>query len=391
MAGSIGEESVVVVGAGIVGAATCYFLSKRGFRVRLIEAAAPAAAASGAADGAVSVASKRPGPMMTAALAGIALYRQLEQDGLFAGLFKSRPTVMVAENEKEAERLVEHAAALASEGMGLRYFEGGALRRHLPGVAPHVRLAVEVGEEGHAIGYEIVRRLIAASGVTVERGVAVTGLGPKDDGSGATAVRTALGVVGADHVVIAAGGGSAALLGLPHATQPRKGQLVVTERSPALAASLPGSLMSCRYLLSKDAIRVASAETGRRFGLVIDPLRTGQFLIGSTREERDDTGNDHDAVSRLLASAVKLMPALARLRVIRVFAGVRTATRDGLPMVGRMPGFENLLVATGFEGDGICLGPLIGREIARMVAGETTELDLTPFAPGRFELRSLVA
>ncbi len=382
---------MVVVGAGIVGAATCYFLSQRGFRVRLIEASAPASAASGAADGAVSVASKRPGPMMTAALAGIALYRQLERDGLFAGLFKSRPTMMVAENEKEAEKLVEHSAALAGEGMRLRHLEGGALRQHLPGVAPHVRLAVEVGEEGHAIGYEIVRRLIAASGVTVERGVAVTGLAPKSDGKTVTAVRTARGAVEADHVVIAAGGGSAALLGLPDATRPRKGQLVVTERSPALAASLPGSLMSCRYLLSKDAIRAASAETGRRFGLVIDPLRTGQFLIGSTREEREDTGNDHDAVSRLLASAVKLMPALAHLRAIRVFAGVRTATRDGLPIVGRMPDIENLLVATGFEGDGICLGPLVGREIARLVAGETTELDLTPFAPGRFEPRSLVA
>lgn len=382
---------MVVVGAGIVGAATCYFLSRRGFRVRLIEASAPSAAASGAADGAVSVASKRPGAMMTAALAGIALYRRLERDGPFAGLFKTRPTVMVAEDDREAERLVEHAAALAGEGMRLRHLEGQALRRHLPGVAHHVRLAVEVGEEGHAIGYEIVRRLIAASGVTVERGIAVTGLAPVDGRTGMTAVRTARGVVEADHVVIAAGGGSAALLGLPDATRPRKGQLVVTERSPALAASLPGSLMSCRYLLSKDAIRAASAETGRRFGLVIDPLRTGQFLIGSTREERDDTGNDHDAVSRLLASAVKLMPALARLRAIRVFAGVRTATRDGLPIVGRMPGFDNLLVATGFEGDGICLGPLIGREIARLVAGETPELDLAPFAPGRFAPRSLVA
>jgi len=391
MTGSIGGKTVVVVGAGIVGAATCYFLSQRGFRVRLIEASAPAAAASGAADGAVSVASKRPGPMMTAALAGIALYRRLERDGPFAGLFKTRPTVMVAENDREAEKLIEHAAALAGGGMRLRHLEGQALRHYLPGVAHHVRLAVEVGEEGHAIGYEIVRRLIAASGVTVERGIAVTGLAPKGDGTRVTAVHTARGVIEADQVVIAAGGGSAALLGLPDATRPRKGQLVVTERSPALAASLPGSLMSCRYLLSKDAIRASNAETGRRFGLVIDPLRTGQFLIGSTREERDDNGNDHDAVSRLLASAVTLMPALAQLRAIRVFAGVRTATRDGLPIVGRMPGFENLLVATGFEGDGICLGPLIGREMARLAAGETPELDLAPFAPGRFAPRSLVA
>ncbi len=86
-----------------------------------------------------------------------------------------------------------------------------------------------------------------------------------------------------------------------------------------------------------------------------------------------------------------LLPALARLRVIRVFSGVRTATRDGLPIVGRVPGFDNLAVATGFEGDGICLGPLVGREICRLVAGQPVELDLAPFAPGRFEPASLVA
>ncbi len=382
---------MVVVGAGIVGAATGYFLTRRGFRVRLIDAVAPAAGASGAADGAVSVASKRPGPMMTAALAGIALYRQLAEDGPLAGLYKSRATVMVAENDVEAECLVGHAAALAGGGMRLTHIEGKALRQRLPGVADHVRLAVEVADEGHAIGYEIVRRFIAASGLAVVRDVSATGLATNDDATRVTGVRTTQGMVEADHVVIAAGGGSAELLGLPRATRPRKGQLVVTERSPALASSLPGSLMSCSYLLSKDAIRGAGTEPSRRFGLVIDPLRTGQFLIGGTREERGDTGNDHDAVSRILASAMRLLPALAQLRVIRVFAGVRTATRDGLPIVGRMPGFDNLLVATGFEGDGICLGPLIGREIAGLVAGETAKIDLSPFAPGRFEPRSLVA
>lgn len=381
---------MVVVGAGIVGAATSYFLSKRGFRVRLIEASAPAAAASGAADGAVSVASKQPGAMMTAALAGIALYRELERDGLFAGLFKSRPTVMVAENDAEVESLRGHAAALAGEGLPLRHFEGDALRRYLPEAAAHVRLAIEVGGEGHAIGYEIVRRLIAASGVTVERDTPVAGIVTGGDGS-VKAVRTAGGAIEADHFVVAAGGGSAALLGLSEAMRPRKGQLVVTERAPALAASLPGSLMSCSYLLSKDAIRTAGTPAGRRFGLVVDPLRTGQFLIGGTREEVDDIGNDHDAVSRMLSSALRLMPALARLRVIRVFAGVRTATRDGLPIVGRVPGFDNLLVAAGFEGDGICLGPLVGRTIGRLVAGEAAGLDLAPFEPARFAPRSLVA
>jgi D-hydroxyproline dehydrogenase subunit beta len=384
-------KSVVVVGAGIVGAASAYFLAQRGFRVRLIEAQAPAAAASGAADGAVSVASKRPGPMMTTALAGIALYRRLEGEGLFSGLFKPRPTVMVAEDESEVESLTGHADALAGEGMALRRIEGEALRRYLPDVSNGVRLAIEVGNEGHAIGYEIVRRLIAASGVAVERDTTVLGLVASASGRSVAAVATSRGPVEADQFVIAAGGGTADLIGLSGIVRPRKGQLAVTERASALNAALPGALMSCRYLLSKDAIVGAAGTAARRFGLVVDPLRTGQFLIGGTREETADTGNDLAAIRHMLASAVRLLPPLERLRVIRVFSGVRSATRDGLPIIGRMPGRDNLVVATGFEGDGICLGPLVGQAVGRIVAGEPSDLDLQPFAPGRFAQRSLVA
>jgi len=68
---------VIIIGAGIVGAATAYFLSCAGARVTVLDASTPAAGASGASDGAVSVASKRPGPMMELAGASRALYLQL--------------------------------------------------------------------------------------------------------------------------------------------------------------------------------------------------------------------------------------------------------------------------------------------------------------------------
>jgi glycine/D-amino acid oxidase-like deaminating enzyme len=56
-----------------------------------------------------------------------------------------------------------------------------------------------------------------------------------------------------------------------------------------------------------------------------------------------------------------------------------------------VPAYDNLIVATGFEGDGICLGPLIGRAVSRLISGEPAGLDLQPFSPARFEPRSLVA
>nr|WP_295468141.1 FAD-binding oxidoreductase [Mesorhizobium sp.] len=385
------QKTAIVVGAGIVGAASAYFLARSGFSVRMVDTVAPASGASGAADGAVSVASKRPGAMMNAALAGVALYRELERDGVLAGLFTPRPTLMVAESETESAVLDGHAEALAHAGIEVERHVGAALRARIPALAPGVQMAIEVHGEGHAIGYQIVNRLIEASGVTVERACSVHRLSLAAGGTAVDGVVTDQGSLHADICILAAGAGSAALLDLDQVLRPRKGQLLVTDRAPALNASLHGSLMSCGYLLSKAATSCPDQRTERRYGLVIDPLRTGQFLIGGTREDRADSNNDLSAVKRLLSDALRLMPALAQLRLIRAFSGVRTATSDGMPLIGRAAGLQNLIVATGFEGDGICLGPLAGRLVQQLATGVVPEIDLAPFDPGRFAIRRQVA
>ncbi|MCL6710012.1 FAD-binding oxidoreductase [Pseudomonas sp. R2.Fl] len=390
------SKTAIVVGAGIVGAATAWFLARRGVTVRLIEASAPAAEATGAADGAVSVASKRPGPMMTAALAGIALYRELARAGLFDGVFKTRSTFIVAASEEECSVLETHAGALAAAGVRVERLDGAALAKALPVLSPKARLAIEVHDEGHAIGYQIVHRLLTAAGVVVERRTPVTRLLPADGGKSLRGVDTPHGPMEADVVVVTAGTGSAALLGLEGVLVPRKGQLLVTERAPRLNAGLSGSIMSGRYLLSKgsqkDGQTSEKTKTARGLGLVIDPLRTGQFLIGGTREDHGDRRvNDIDAVSRILADAVALVPGLADVRLLRAFAGSRTAVVDGLPLIGRIPPFDNAYVATGFEGDGICLGPVTGKALAEFICGETPCLDLAQFDPARFVRREVAA
>lgn len=377
-------SSAVIVGSGIVGASVAYFLTGQGVKVRLLEAQSPAAQATGAADGAVSVASKRPGPMMSAALAGIELYRELARDGLFADVFKARSSFIVAASDAECTLLEAHATALASVGVGIERLSGDGLRRRFPAMSPSARMAVEVRDEGHAIGYQIVHRLLSAAGVVVERACTVERL-LVDHGDHVRGVATARGEVLADAVIIAAGNGSARLLGLDGVLRPRKGQLLVTERAPALNASMPGAIMSGRYLLSKGSQAGALAAHSRGFGLVIDPLGTGQFLIGGTREDSDaGQSNDLAAVSRILADAVSLVPGLSHVRLLRAFAGVRTAVADGLPLVGVLPGLRNAYLATGFEGDGICLGPVAGRAIARLACGKHPDLDIAAFDPSRF-------
>lgn len=382
---SSSDFTVAIVGAGIVGVAAAWFLTRAGIAVRILEAEAPAAAATGAADGAVSVASKRPGVMMDVALAGIRLYRDLTAEGVLDGVFFDRSTHLVAATEEEVEVLEAHAAALVGAGVAIERSSAARLREIAPALSTAARAAIEVRDDGHAIGYDIVRRLIAGTGLRIERGVFVRAIEAPSRAGRRPRLVTSIGPIEADAIVIAAGGGSAALLGLEGVLAPRRGQLFVTERAPRIAAGLPGSLMSARYLLSKASAVSASPVSPRGYGLVVDPLRTGQILIGGTRENDESRPlADAEAASEVLAAALRLVPGLAEVRLLRAFAGLRTAVVDGLPLVGAVPGRPGVHVATGFEGDGICLGPLMGRSIADLVLGAVPQIDLAPFDPGRF-------
>lgn len=383
------KGSIIVVGAGIVGMSAAYFLSRAGWVVTVLDASVPGAGATGASDGAVSVASKKAGPLMIMAIAGVRFYRELSATGVLPDEFAMRPTFIVALDASELPVLERHAAQLQAAGVSVRMLDGATLTQVLGPVAPGAVAAVEVQGDGHAVGYRVVERFRRLGGFAIRRNVRVAGLhrtAGRVDG-----VVTEQGVERADAVLLAAGIGSVGLLDASGIIRPRKGQLIVTDRGSGELPPFPGPLMSCRYLMSKGSQPAGGAPEPRSFGLVIDPLTTGQFLIGGTREDSaDPASTDADAVVRLLREAVELSPLVARLRVLRVFAGVRAATLDGLPIVGPLAGLDNVWVATGFEGDGICLGPLMGRVCQQLICGEMTEIDISPLRTDRFD-EALVA
>ncbi|HEV2515399.1 MAG TPA: FAD-binding oxidoreductase [Devosia sp.] len=376
---------IAIVGAGIVGMSAAYFLSRAGWRVIVLDAGSPASGATGASDGAVSVASKKPGPLMTLAVAAVQFYEQLMEAGVLVDEFASRSTFVVASDEEELAVLERHAAGLQAAGVPISYLRGGALAEAVGVAAPAALAAVEVRGEGHAIGYRVVERLRQLGGFEIRRDVRVVSL--RHTGGRVDGVVTDRGIVPVDAVLLAAGLGSAAFLEAPGLIRSRKGQLIVTDRAGEDMPRFPGPLMSCRYLVSKGSQANGSLVEGRSLGLVIDPLATGQFLIGGSREDSDDKyGTDSDIVACLLADAVALSPSLAQLRVIRVFAGLRAATPDGFPIVGQLEGVDNVWIATGFEGDGICLGPLMGRICQQLICGQHPQQDISALDARRFKL-----
>lgn len=231
----------------------------------------------------------------------------------------------------------------------------------------------------------MVHHFLQGCDAIIRRKTNVIGLEWQAGSTRCTGVRTANGVIPADDVVVAAGLGSSNLVpGLD--LHPQRGQLVVTDRSD-IAGNFPGALFFASYLAVKASL--AKSDPLTRGGpdggaLVIDPLATGQFLIGSTREASNDpTHTEFAAVQHILKQAIDYVPALSDLNVLRVFAGIRARTSDGLPVVGQVPAAEGLWVATGFAGDGICLAPLVGRELGNMMADKNTLADFDSLSPSR--------
>lgn len=379
--------NIIVVGAGIVGAAAAFHAVSRGARVTIVEADAPAAAASGASDGAVSVASKRPGPLMDIARRARAYYDQLVAEGtLPPSVFNHRPTYLFSRTAEEEALVAQHGRDLAMAGETIVPLARRELLVRIPGFGPAIRSGIAVPDDGHALGYQVVAEFLRRSDVRILRKTEV--LGFELSSGRLRSVRTSAGRMAADAVIVAAGLGSGRLAGMQDVLLPRKGQLVITDRAADNRPAAEGHLMSAMYLAAKRR----STLDGLHIGLTIDPLRTGQFLIGGSRETgRFDRQTDAATIAAILREALDAYPGLSRQRVIRTFSGIRTAVSDGLPIVGLHPACPDLVLVTGFEGDGICLGPLMGSVAATLALGGRAEFDLSWLSPARFSLRDIAA
>jgi D-amino-acid dehydrogenase len=115
----------------------------------------------------------------------------------------------------------------------------------------------------------------------------------------------------------------------------------------------------------------------------------GRVVAGATRES--NTGFDvrmtASGVSEALGEALRVAPGLGGATLHEVRVGLRPASPDGLPILGRAPGLENLYLATGHGPSGLQLGPYSGVLVADLALGRPAPLDLTPFAPERFAAR----
>lgn len=371
------DYDVVIAGAGIIGASIAYHLSRLGVSVLLLDKSGPSSAATGSADGAVSVCSKKHQITSDFASNGLEYFGSLSKSGgILEDVFKLRPSFYFATNDAEVEVLDNLKDKLTASSGPVRIVNDAFGSTAIPGLGSCVNRVVEISGEGHMIGYFAVNRFLDDPKIAKRWPCEVIGF---EETSGKVVVLTDRGEVSGRHFVLATGTSASKLV--PHLPiTPRAGQLIITDRG-ANECALPGNLVSASYLLSKS--RKGGAPQAPP--VVIDPLLTGQFLVGSSREEHGFTNRtDFATVKSLLTRAAQCFEPLLDRKILRVFSGVRAAVSDGRPIIGSVSETSRVIVATGFEGDGISLSAIVGREVANMVTGASVLPIVESFSPQRF-------
>ncbi|MFZ5633221.1 MAG: NAD(P)/FAD-dependent oxidoreductase [Bacillota bacterium] len=386
----LNSPDVVIVGGGIVGACTAYFLAKKGVRVTVVEAGDIAAGASGSCDRAIMIQSKNPGLMMQMALAGAEIYRGLESE-LGAELeYNNAGGMILIENEEEMGVMEQIVKRQRAAGIDVRIIGRREAQERQPAVSPHILGSTYWDGDADVNPMRVCLAMAGAARTLGARFLLHTRVsGFLTDKGRVAGVRTSGGDISSDTVLIAAGAWSPELgqmAGVNIPIVPRKGQILVTEPLPPL---IRGNVLSGSYIASKHNPELAGKDNVIKkklgIGLSLGQTRSGNLLVGGSRQFAEyDRSTNVDAVRAIAENAARLFPVLKNVRIIRTFAGLRPYTPDGLPILGPAPERPGLFIAAGHEGDGIALGPFTGRLMAEVLTGGNHGWDLRPFRPERF-------
>ncbi|HEX6195237.1 MAG TPA: FAD-binding oxidoreductase [Jiangellaceae bacterium] len=371
---------VIVIGAGVVGAACAWQLARLGLAVTVVDRGPIAGGTTGAGEGNLLVSDKLPGPELELAKLSLRHWQRIGET-LPDIEYDRKGGVVVADSERALAGLTRTAAAQRDAGVRAEPLTADELAGHEPHLAPDLTGGVYYPDDAQVQPMLAAARLIAAAaelGARTRPGLEVTGL--LRSGDRVTGVRTRIGDLPSGAVVNAAGtwaGEVADMAAVPLPIEPRRGFVLVTEPLPRVVRH---KVYAADYVAG-----VETDDATLQTSPVVEGTAAGPVLIGSSRER---VGYDRtisvQVLRRLAAHAIRLFPVLAGVAAIRAYRGFRPYSPDHLPVIGPDPRAPGLLHACGHEGAGIGLAAGTGRLIAQSVTDAEPDLDLRPFRPDRF-------
>jgi D-hydroxyproline dehydrogenase subunit beta len=360
---------VVVIGAGIVGAACAYFLMKEGLRVAVLERGIVGGGATAAAMGHLVAMDDSPAQLALTKLS-LQLWKELEEQLPASAEYQQTGTLWIASDDEEMAEVRRKYELYRSVSLASEVLDTTALAEAEPKLRRPLAGALRV------LGDGVIQPPAAAQFLLRglrERGALFTDCNVVSI-EGSTVLLGDRTRVSAGHIVNAAGCAAPDLTpGI--VMRNRKGHLILTDRYPGF---LRHQVVELGYLKSAHSVTADSVAFN------LQPRATGQVLIGSSRQYDDENAAvNHDIVRRIMERACEYMPEVATLSTLRIWTGFRAATPDQLPLIGPSPENPKVLLATGHEGLGITTSTGTGRLIADMILQQESPIPQEPYLPSR--------
>ncbi len=357
------RRDVLVVGSGVVGLSTAYYLAKAGLSVTLAEADSSASGASGGNLGQISVIDRDQPFQLAWTLESLDLYRDFQENqGLDCELNQSGGLLLLSNEDQRSagHSLMTHQRA---RGVPVSFVDNEEIRRMEPSFRNDAVLgALSCPLEGTLNPLKVVRSLrfaCASSGVRLLDGWKITGF--QFQGDRVLAAKTDRGDLAADLTVLATGSWTrelSASLGLDVPVYYHKGTALVTNPVPRTIRSV---IVSGGFLTNRPI-------SNRIVGLGVAQHERGSIVIGQATER----GNNYDrtlsveGVHETVKNFLRYFPSLAHLEIIRSWAANTTYTPDGRPAYGFSEQYSNLFFAAGLKG-AFSTAPSAGKMAADLI------------------------
>ena len=363
---------VVIIGAGIVGAACAAECAREGLSVAIVDAGIIGGGATAAGMGHLVV--------MDDSEAQFALTRYSQQ--LWDEASSELPrevehdacgTIWIAADDEEMAEAQRKARFYSERGVVVEILDAPSLREAEPSLREGLVGGLRV--PGDSVIYppcaaQFFVDKARARGAEVFLGSAVEAIDTDR-------VRLRNGTSISAGLIVNSAGSWSPLLTPELKVRKRKGHLVITDRYPRF---LRHQLVELGYLKSAHSLTADSVAFN------IQPRKTGQLLIGSSRQfEVDYAGVDPSILRRMLERAVEYLPGLRKLSSLRTWTGFRAATPDKLPLIGPQGEHPRLYLATGHEGLGITTSLGTAKLLVAQIMNREPAIPVAPYLPARVQ------
>lgn len=357
----------VVVGAGIIGCASSYYLAKAGLSVALVERTGIAREASGSNLGGIANMNREPGTALFDLIAeSTRLYPTLDEELGFATEYRQCGSIKIYLTSEAFEAGKQLVARQQSVGLKTRIVTPKEAREIEPAI-PSQRIlgAAFCATDGIANPLRLTAAFASAAirkGTRLLCPAEVTGI-ERQHGA-VTAVQTSQGRIATRIVVNAAGAWASRIgemVGVKIPVTPCRGQVMVTEK--------------LAHVVKRQIMGVEPWPT---------PTWPGTLLLGSTTEFVGfDKATDYQTILEFARDLATLFPFLRDVHIIRTYAGIRPATKDNAPFIGRVADVDGFILACGHFRNGVASGPATGKVVAELLAGQPTCISLADYGLDR--------